>query len=122
MSRIALGVVSLAACCLVAACHEVRSTDTMRVVSPDKVWAATVTSDQHGGPGTAGVITTVRLVREGNSQSKIDILVFEQTGSNLIDLKIAWKDPTHLTVEYKNANLDFQAVKCAGVNISTIPG
>jgi hypothetical protein len=113
--------VALAACCLAAACHDVKSTDTMRVVSPDKTWAATVTSDQHGGPGTAGVITTVRLVREGNPQSKIDILVFEQTGPNSTDLKLGWKDPTHLTVEYKNATLDFQAVKCAGVDISTAP-
>jgi hypothetical protein len=120
MSRIALGILALMITGLVVACHDVKSTDTMRVVSPDKIWAATVTSDQHGGPGTAGVITTVRLVREGNPQSKIDILVFEQTGPNSIDLKVGWTDPTHLTVAYKNATLDFQAVKCAGVNISTV--
>jgi hypothetical protein len=76
-------------------------------------------SDQHGGPGTAGVITTVRLKRAGNSQAPVDVLVFEQSGARSIDLKMSWSDPTHLNVSYRNADLDFQAVKCAGIVIST---
>ena len=99
--------------------QDVKTTWTAQSLSPDKSWEASATSEQHGGPGTAGVITTVRLKRVGNTQNPVDVLVFEQSGNRPIDLKLGWSDPTHLNVSYRNAELDFQAVKCAGIIIST---
>lgn len=108
------GLVGLAGCQ-----QDVKTTWSAQSLSPDKSWEANTTSKQHGGPGTAGVITTVWLKRVGNSQAPVDVLVFEQSGASPIDLKMSWSDPTHLNVSYRNAGLDFQAVKCAGIIIST---
>ena len=109
-----VGLVALTGCQ-----QDVKTTWSAQSLSPDKSWEANATSEQHGGPGTAGVITTVRLKRVGNSQAPVDVLVFEQSGNRPINLKMGWSDPTHLNVSYQNAGLDFQAVKCAGITIST---
>jgi len=120
MLRNTIKLPTLLTLCVMSGCHDVKTTWSARVLSPDRMWLASAASEQHGGPGTAGSITTVRLTREVNPQSPIDILVFEQTGPSSIKLKMQWKDPTHLMVAYQNADLDFQAVKCGGVSISAL--
>jgi len=51
-------------------------------------------------------------------QEPIQILLFEQDAKS-IDLKMNWLTPSHLEVTYKQpAVIDFQAIKCGGVDIS----
>jgi hypothetical protein len=120
LARSALGTIAIICLIGLVGCQQdVKTIWSAQSLSPDKSWEASATSEQHGGPGTAGVITTVRLKRVGNSQTPVDVLVFEQSGNRPIDLRMKWIDPTHFDVSYRNAGLDFQAVRCAGIIIST---
>ncbi len=75
-------------------------------------------TEQHSGPGNAALQTTVFLRHVNGPQSPIEILLFTQDAKS-IDLKMNWPTPSHLEVTYRQpAMLDFQAVKCAGVDIS----
>jgi hypothetical protein len=110
--------VLVAACSLVlSGCDDSATIWSAEKASPDGVWVADASTKQYGGPGTAGIVTTVSLKRTKGSQAPINILVFQQP-SKLIDLTLNWTDSTHLEVSYHNAEIDFQAVKCGGVSIS----
>jgi hypothetical protein len=106
---------------LVTGCQDVQITKKIESISPDRHWVATATTEQHSGPGTDGVIITVRLHRVGNLQPPVDILVLEETAAGPASVDVKWQGPTSLTVKYRNADLDFQAVKCGGVSISAEP-
>ena len=63
---------------------------------------------------------TVRLKRSAGPTEEITILSFSNE-SQVADLKMDWTDSTHLTVSYPSyAAIDFQAIKCAGINISVV--
>lgn len=107
----------LAAACLVLfGCDDSETIWSAEKPSPDGVWVVDASTKQYGGPGTAGIITTVSLKRPKGSRAPINVLVFEQQ-SKLIDLALNWTDSAHLEVTYHNATIDFQAVKCGGVTI-----
>jgi hypothetical protein len=75
-------------------------------------------TDQYSGPGNAGLYTTVFLKHTKGPKDPIEVLLFTQDAKS-IDLKMNWLTPSHLEVTYRQpARLDFQAVKCAGVDIS----
>ncbi len=95
---------------------------TAEVKSPDGQWLAKAQTDQRSGFGTDGAVTAVYLQPSNGARSPVLILAFSQNQNaqtSLIDLKMKWVDGKHLEVSYKeHPDLDFQAVKYAGINIS----
>jgi hypothetical protein len=73
-------------------------------------------------PGGIGAESSVYLKRTANSRAPLLILGFLHRGDTLstINLKMKWASPSHLEVTYdgRAANLEFQAVKSNGVEIS----
>jgi hypothetical protein len=105
-------------CCLVSGCKDAATIWSTESNSPDGRWVATAQTDQYGGPGTAGLQSTVSLSQGKGRQDKIEILQLSQNAT-MVDLKLSWLTPTHLEITYKQpASVDFQAVKCSGIDIS----
>lgn len=88
--------------------------------SPDGHWIATAETIENAGFGSGDVETSVYVAQ--NSQPPIEILVFINDNGRPIgvtSVELSWKTPSHLDVTYKaGARLDFQVVKCAGLDIS----
>jgi hypothetical protein len=124
-SRAALNLLlTIIICFLMQGCRDegttVWSADTF---SPDRQWVANASAKQwRGGLGTAFAATIVNLKRPDGSKPSIEILEFEDDGtypSGTATVDMAWLTPTHLEVTYKgHATIDFQVVKCAGIDIS----
>lgn len=93
-----------------------------RSLSPDGHWLATARTDQYGGPGTAGVETTVYLKWLNGSQPAVQVLEFTNESaypSGATSVAMKWTSQTHLEVTYKpHATLNFQAVKYGNIAIS----
>jgi hypothetical protein len=109
---------SISLCALISGCRDVVTIWSTEVPSPDGQWHAIASTDEYGGPGTAGLQTAVSLKASKGSQTPIQILLFTQNEKS-IDLKMSWLSPSHLEVTYKeHPSLDFQVIKCAGIEIS----
>jgi len=109
---------TISACALFSGCKDVVTIWSAEARSPDGQWLAIARTDQHSGPGNAGLETVLYLKATKGPQSPIEILLFTQDAKS-IDLKMNWIDSKHLEVTYKeHPSLDFQAVKCAGIDIS----
>lgn len=116
-------VFAIGSCLIAFGCRKnVETIWTGEARSPDGLWVATAQTDQRSGFGTDGATTAVYLQPSNGSRSAVQVLSFSQhqnAQTSLIDLKMNWTDGTHLEVSYKaNPNLDFQAVKYAGIAIS----
>jgi len=110
-------------CVLGSGCRDVATIWSAEATSPDGSWLATARTDQYGGPGTAAVLTTVYLKWAKGAQRPIQILGFSfhsAYASRTARVQMKWLTPSHLEVAYNgnDANLDFQVVKCGGVDIS----
>lgn len=111
-------------CILTFGCQDVRTVWSAEARSPDGNWLATANTVQHSGPGTAGAESSVYLKLIGNSSAPLLILGFfhrqDRQASGSINLTMKWVSPTHLEVTYdeRAASLEFQAIKCDGVEIS----
>ena len=107
-------------CALVFGCRDSAIIWSAESRSPDGHLLASARTEQFGGPGTAYVATTVYLKQI--SQPPVEILEFANDSafpSGITEVDMNWVNPTHLEVTYKgHATIDFQAVKCAGVDIS----
>ena len=103
---------------LLSGCSNVATIWSMEVRSPDGRWIARALTEQHSGPGNALLQTTVLLKHTKGPKEPIEVLLFTQDAKS-IDLKMNWLTPSHLEVTYKQpAEIDFQAIKCGGVDIS----
>lgn len=112
-------------CVLACGCQDVRTVWSAEARSPDGNWLATADTVQHSGPGTAGAESSVYLKRIHNSSAPLLILGFfhhEKNLSDAINLTMKWPSPSHLEVTYdgRAASLEFQAIKCGGVEISVL--
>lgn len=88
--------------------------------SPDGTWIALGSNQRGGGMGAAYNNATVRLKRTRGPSAEITILSFSNE-AQVADLKMDWISPTHLNVTYPSyAALDFQAIKCAGIDITVV--
>lgn len=92
-----------------------------KVASPNHKWLVIAETKQHGGLGTAGILTDVYLERQkaGTSQP-ILILEFlhDENSTKPINLRMGWLDASHLVLSYAtNPRVEFQAVTCAGIEI-----
>jgi hypothetical protein len=67
-------------------------------------------------------MTIVSLKRAKISEAPTEILLFahdQNAQFNTINLKMNWLSPSHLEVTFNNyPTIDFQAIKCAGIDIS----
>ena len=123
--RKAILLIIIGVCALVSGCQDVATIWTAETRSPDGYWIASARTDQHGGPGTAGLYTSVYLKRANVSQAPIEVLGFSvgelASQSGTLNLTMKWETPSHLDVTYNGhaATLYFQVVKCAGIDIST---
>lgn len=106
-------------CVFVSGCRDVGTIWTAESRSPDGQWIALAKTDQFGGPGTAGLQSTVSLQHAKGPKDKIAILVLSSQEMTSIEPKLNWLTPTHLEITYRQpASIDFQAIKCGGVVIS----
>jgi hypothetical protein len=89
--------------------------------SPDGHWVASARTDQYSGPGNAGLYTTVELRRTSGQKSPMEILLLDYQAAypSEANVEMIWLTPSHLEMAYNtHADIDFQAVKCAGIAIS----
>jgi len=84
------------------------------VKSPDGRWMARMEVEQFGGLGTAGLQTSVYLLR--NVQEKpIEILSFDDESVDTAQVQMAWRDGEHLEVWHSiQSKIEFQVIKCCG--------
>ena len=122
MPRNAVSVFVLMNVCFVAGCHDVKTTWSAQTLSPDKTWLASARTEQHGGPGTAGVQTIVYLKQIADPRPPTQILLLDPdpySQNNEIGMKMRWVTPSHLDLTYSgSATIDFEAVLLDGVQIS----
>jgi hypothetical protein len=90
--------------------------------SPGGNMLASARTVANSGFGTGYIWTAVYLNSTQGSQPPTQILglsdTFERPADEMI-VEINWITPTHLELTYKGHRaLDFQAVKCAGIDIS----
>lgn len=105
-------------------CGGAATTWSAEARSPDGLWLAIARSQQWGGPGNDYDATTVYLKWVKGSQRPSEILEFSHQYANM-HLRMEWITPKHLNVVYAptskpgdQVNVDFQAVKCADVEIT----
>jgi len=122
--RTAISLIIIGVSVLGSGCQDVATIWTAEARSPDGYWLASASTVQHGGPGTAGIITSVYLKRTNVSQSPMEVLGFSCNGpasrpGGTINLTMKWVTPSHLEVAYDgHPDLYFQVVKIGGIDIS----
>ena len=110
----ATSLITIAVCVLLSGCGPKRIWSA-EARSPDGHWVASARTDQYSGPGNAGLYTTVELRRTSGQKSPMEILLLDYQKN----VKMIWLTPSHLEMAYNtHADIDFQAVKCAGIDIS----
>jgi hypothetical protein len=115
----------LLVCVSISGCRETPTTTwSAQARSPDGTWLAIARSEQGGAFGGAYNVTTVSLKRIDGPQPPAQVLLFSHEYPTM-NLKMEWITPTHLNVAYgpsarpgDRADLNFQAIKCAGIDIS----
>jgi hypothetical protein len=113
----------LGVCFLLSGCMKGGSETTWSAESrsPDGKRVATAFTVEQSGFGTGGGGTNVYLNWTAGSQRKLLVLAFSDGPSQPGGMNVGmnWLTPTHLELTYKGQRtLDFQAVKCYGVDIS----
>jgi len=110
-------------CLLMTGCNNTERAWSAQAKSPDGRYIVIAETLRPGGWGTgAPAQTTVDLNYTSGHQSSAEILTFvggpeEPDGMNV---GINWLSPTHLELTYKgHPTVEFQAVKCRGVDIVT---
>ena len=63
-------------CVLEVGCKDVSTVWNTEVRSPDGHWVARAMTEQHGGPGTAGIVTAVYLKQTDASSPPQEVLAF----------------------------------------------
>lgn len=115
--------ITIAVCVLLYGCGPTK-TWSAEARSPDGYWLAVARSEQWSGPGNAYDATTVYLKSLMVPQPPTLVLGFSHEYATM-NLKMEWATPTHLHVTYgesakpgDHVSLDFQVVRCAGIDIS----
>jgi len=118
----AISLITITICVLLYGCGPTK-TWSAESRSPDGQWAAVAESEQWSGPGNAYDETTVYLKPLNGSQPPVQLLGFSHQYPTM-NLKMEWVTPTQLHVIYgegtkprDHVNIDFQVVKCAGIDI-----
>jgi hypothetical protein len=110
---------------LLAGCTSSEVTETDWTASPNGQWLTRITRLDVAGPGNNALHETVQL-KQLSASEPIDILSLDEgrlTGDQLNGpaiIKVRWRDPTHLELNYSGGEVVFQAVKVANLSIETI--
>lgn len=108
-------------CVTVAGCDGPKTTWSAESRSPDGKMIATAETIQTSGIGTGDIGTRVYLNWISGSQPPTIILAFTEGPAGPGGMKVGmnWLTPNHLELTYKGRReLDFEAVKCHGIDIS----
>ena len=120
--RKAASVLIFGVCVVVSGCKGSEKIWSAEARSPDGNMLASARTVAQSGFGTGYIGTVVYLNRVKRSQPPMEILQLSddyETPSDEISVEMKWLTPTHLELTYKgHRTLDFQAVKCFGVDIS----
>jgi len=120
---LAIGLTALL-CVLLLSCQDVATIWSTESRSPDGLWVATAQAEEYGGPGTAGLVSNVYLRRIRGRRDRIEILVLHHDSISVKlaasgTVKLSWLTSSHLEITFQQpAKIDFQVVKCAGIDIS----
>lgn len=117
----ALPLLILTVCAFISGCRGSETLWSGEARSPDGNMIASARTVAQSGFGTGYVGTIVYLNWSKGSQRPIEILglSYASEASGATGVQMKWIDPTHLELIYDTPrNLDFQAAKCAGVDIS----
>jgi hypothetical protein len=108
------------ACVLACGCQDSAIIWSAQSRSPDGRWLVSASTEQFSGPGTAYVGTTVYLKQDSHPQVEILELSNESAyPAGVTSIGMNWLTPSHLELTYQgHASLNFQAVKCGGIDIS----
>ena len=110
-------------CLLMASCKNTERTWSAQAKSPDGRYLVTAETLRLGGWGTAAPAqTTVDLNYTSGHQRSSEILTFVNNadGSDGMNVGINWLSATQIELTYKgHPTIEFQAVKCRGVDIIT---
>jgi hypothetical protein len=107
------------ALCLLYGC-KAGPTCSMKSRSPDGKMIATAEVFANGGFASPGPATMlVYLKGTAGSQKAMLVLGLSEGPADTMRVSMAWLSPTHLELTYEGQhNIDFQAIKYAGVDIS----
>jgi hypothetical protein len=111
----------LGVCVWLSSCDGPKTTWSAESRSPDGNMIATARTIQTSGIGTGDPGTFVYLNWTTGSQPPTAILAFSAGPDepDSMNVEMNWLTPNHLELTYKGPRtLDFQAVKCHGVDIS----
>lgn len=90
--------------------------------SPDGYWTVQTVIQRISGPGINSIDTYVFLSRTSGHGKGTQILELNVPTADKGEVMVTWRDKNHLELGYhKEAEIDFQAIKCAGVEISAVP-
>jgi|SRR5882762_1857631 len=118
----AIPLILVGICFLVSGCRDSAIIWSAESRSPDGHWVASASTEQFGGPGTAYVGTHVYLKAVNGSQPSVELLGLSNDSaypSGITNVGMNWISASHLELTYKgHASVDFQVVRCAGIDIS----
>jgi hypothetical protein len=118
----AVSLLVIGICFLASGCKDSAIIWSAESRSPDGYLVASANTEQFGGPGTAYVGTSVFLKQVNSLQPPTGILVLSNDTAyplGITNVEMNWLTTSHLELTYKGgAKIDFQAVKCFGIDIS----
>ena len=121
MTRKFIALLVIGACLFASSCGKAPPTWSVESKSPDGKMIATARTHEQSGFGTGWAQTTVDLNWTTGSQPPTVILAFSDgpSGPGGMNVGMKWLTPTCLELAYKGRRpIDFQAVKCDGVEIT----
>jgi hypothetical protein len=120
-------------CVMGSSCENAPTIWKAEAQSPDRLWVASVRTQQHGGFGSAGIVNSVYLKKANGSKYPMEILELFSDGrapvrpyvldnanvGGTISLTMKWIAPSHLEVTYAGpAEISVQVAKYDGIDIS----
>ncbi len=120
LAGLALGLSAVATASLFG-CRGSETTWSTESRSPDGAMLVTASTDEQSGFGTGAITTTVYLRPIQSSGQPLLILAFHDgpAGPGGMSVGLIWKDSHHLELTYTGRReIDFQASRCYGVDIS----
>jgi hypothetical protein len=105
--------------CYSSGCSETQNTTLAEVESPGGYWIARVTREQHFGPGGAAIFGAVDIRQGAMDRHATQVLLVEQPDVSPDHIEASWLGPHRLHLSYRDAEIDFQVVKAAGVDVET---
>lgn len=109
----------LAICFLLTGCEGPKTVWSAESRSPDGRMIARARAEETSGIGTGDPGTSVYLDWTSDSQPTTIILSLLPPQRGITKVGMNWLTPTHLELTYSgNVTVDFQAIRCHGVEIS----